>query len=255
MGGPGRKPATGETIVYALIRSLFLIFAREIGFASSALSAIAPPPKVPVATWRGEYADGQWSRLWKIDELGHYSVIAGYFGRLKPGGSVLDVACGEGVLQRHLKPHRYHHYLGIDFTPEAIARASKSKDELTDFAVADALNFSTDEKFDVIIFNECLYYFADPLNLVKSYAGFLEEDGVFIISNFSSLTNLSTVRSIRQNFYVDDEVSIVNSDGISWTVQLARPKRVATDQRDQASTVGPQRHWAGRRDRQPEHHA
>ena len=220
--------------VYALLRSLFLIFAREIGFASSALSAIAPPLKIPVATWRGEYADGQWGRLWKIDELGHYSVIAGYFGRLKPGGSVLDVACGEGVLQRHLKPHRYHRYLGIDFTPEAIACASKSKDELTDFAVADAINFSTDQRFDAIIFNECLYYFANPVNIVNRYSTFLKEDGVFIISNFSSLTSLNTIRLIRQNFDVDDEVSIVNSDGISWTVQLARPKRVATGHREAA---------------------
>ena len=241
--------------LYALLRSLFLIFAREIGFASSALSALAPPPKIPVATWRGEYADGQWSRLWKINELGHYSVIAGYFGRLKPGGSVLDVACGEGVLQQHLKPHRYHRYLGIDFTPEAISCASKSKDEVTDFAVADATNFSTDQRFDAIIFNECLYYFANPIKIVGRYSKFLDEDGVFIISNFSSLTNLNTIRSIRQNLDVDDEVSIVNSDGISWTVQLARPKRGATPRRDRPSPMGPQRHWVERRDSRPRHHA
>ena len=107
------------------------------------------------------------------------------------------MACGEGVLQQHLKPHRYHRYLGIDFTPEAISCASKSKDEVTDFAVADATNFSTDQRFDAIIFNECLYYFANPIKIVGRYSKFLDEDGVFIISNFSSLTNLNTIRPIR----------------------------------------------------------
>jgi 2-polyprenyl-3-methyl-5-hydroxy-6-metoxy-1,4-benzoquinol methylase len=220
--------------VYALLRSLILICAREMGFASRLLSALPSSSKVPVATWRDEYADGDWSRLHQIGELGHYSVIAGYFGRFKPGGSVLDVACGEGILQRHLKPHRYSRYLGIDYVPEAISAASGSKDETTDFAVADAADYTTEQKFDAIIFNECLYYFDDPMRVVQRYVDFLEVGGMLIISNYSSLSNLNMIRSIRQTLNIDDEVSIINRDGISWTVQLARPKRRASAHRQAA---------------------
>jgi SAM-dependent methyltransferase len=206
------------------MRSLFLIYVKEVGFASEVLAAIASPPKVPVATWRDEYADGEWSRLHQIGELGHYSVIAGYFGRFKPGGSVLDVACGEGVLHHHLKPYRYARYLGIDFVPEAIAVAAETTDQNADFDVADAARYATEQKFDAIIFNECLYYFDDPMAVLHRYADFLEDGGVFIISNYSCLYNLRMIRSIRQHFDVDHEVSVINRDGISWTVQLARPR-------------------------------
>jgi 2-polyprenyl-3-methyl-5-hydroxy-6-metoxy-1,4-benzoquinol methylase len=211
--------------MYALLRSLLLICAREVSFASMPLSAIASPPKVSAVSWRKEYADGEWDRLHQLAELGHYSVIAGYFGRLKPGGSVLDVACGEGVLQRHLKPHGCSRYLGIDYVPEAISAAVENKDPTADFALADAAGFVAEEKFDVIIFNECLYYFDDPIGLVQRYAGFLEPGGMFIISNYSSLANLNMIRAMRQTLRIDDEVSIINRDGISWTVQLGRPKR------------------------------
>ena len=220
--------------MYALLRSLLLICAREMGVASRLLSVLPSSSKVPVATWREEYVDGDWSRLHQIGELGHYSVIAGYFGRFKPGGSILDVACGEGILQRHLKPHRYSRYLGIDYIPEAISAASGSKDATTDFALADAVDFATEQKFDVIIFNECLYYFDDPLGVVQRYSDFLEIGGMFIISNYSSLSNLNMIRSIRQALTVDDEVSIINRDGISWTVQLARPQRAASAHREAA---------------------
>ena len=210
--------------MYALLRSLFLIGAREVRFASKPLSAIASPPNVSVGSWREEYADGTWSRLHRLGELGHYSAIAGYYGRVKPGGSILDVGCGDGVLQRQLKPHGYSRYLGIDFTPEAVASAADGQDTTTtEFAVADATQYIPERKFDVIIFNECLYYFTDPMDVLERYSDFLHDDGVFIISNYSSLFNLGMIRSIRQTMIVEDEVSIINRDGISWTVQLARP--------------------------------
>jgi 2-polyprenyl-3-methyl-5-hydroxy-6-metoxy-1,4-benzoquinol methylase len=211
--------------VYALLRSLFLIGARDAQFASRPLSAIASPPKVSPVSWREEYADGKWDRLQHIGELGHYSAIAGYFGRVKPGGSILDVGCGEGVLQRQLKPHGYSRYLGIDLTPEAVATAADGEDAITAFAVADATQYVPEEAFDVIIFSECLYYFKDPMHVLERYSEFLDEEGVFIISNYNCLFNLGMLRSIRQVMSVEDEVSIINRDGISWTVQLARPER------------------------------
>ena len=37
---------------------------------------------------------------------------------------------------------------------------------------ADAAEYESDERFDVIVFNECLYYFDDPLALVRKYERF-----------------------------------------------------------------------------------
>jgi 2-polyprenyl-3-methyl-5-hydroxy-6-metoxy-1,4-benzoquinol methylase len=53
--------------------------------------------------WNREYTEGGWDWLRNIDELAHHCVLAGYVSYLKPGGSVLDVGCGEGVFQEQLR--------------------------------------------------------------------------------------------------------------------------------------------------------
>ena len=40
--------------------------------------------------WNAQYAAGTWTRLRTLDELAHHAVLAGYFARLKPGGSLLE---------------------------------------------------------------------------------------------------------------------------------------------------------------------
>jgi hypothetical protein len=48
--------------------------------------------------WEKQYLFGKWKFMNQIDELALYSVIVGYIEYLKPGGAILDVGCGEGIL-------------------------------------------------------------------------------------------------------------------------------------------------------------
>ena len=59
---------------------------------------------------------------------------------VKPGSSVLDLGCGNGVLT-HDFSNRGMHVIGIDRSPEFVATARKSYPDLT-FIEADATNFS-----------------------------------------------------------------------------------------------------------------
>ena len=50
----------------------------------------------------GQYKNGTWDYLWSIGELARFSVVAGYCRFLRPGGAILEIGCGEGVLQDRL---------------------------------------------------------------------------------------------------------------------------------------------------------
>ncbi len=57
--------------------------------------------------WEQQFKNGEWDYIKQLDELAHYSIIAGYFQFIKQGCSILDVGCGEGILQMRLSPHAY----------------------------------------------------------------------------------------------------------------------------------------------------
>lgn len=182
---------------------------------------------VPVAkqVWEEQYRSGQWQLLRRLDELARYSVIAGYLHHLKPGGSVLDVGCGEGLLADHLRPFGYSRYLGVDLSEAAVEQAAARKDAKTSFAAADAELYVPPERWDAVVFNECLYYFRDPLGTVRRYERFLEEGGLLIISTFRSRRADVIGRRLVAPHRLLEETAVSNRRG-TWVVRvLASPIR------------------------------
>ena len=141
---------------------------------------------IPVSqeVWESQYLTGRWNYMSHFHEVGRYSTIVGYIQYLKRGGSILDVGCGEGILLERLCPSWYSKYLGIDISQEAIDKASKQQTYKSSFIRDDAEKYVPTELFDVIIFNETLYYFIDPLSTVLKYTKALKEDGIIIISTY-----------------------------------------------------------------------
>ena len=62
--------------------------------------------------------------LKEIGELAHYSAIVGYCYYLNKSGTILDIGCGEGILQERLRSLNYSRYVGVDISAKAIRRAS-----------------------------------------------------------------------------------------------------------------------------------
>src|ERR1041385_607075 len=133
------------------------------------------------ARWDERWADPVFYGEYRVDELAHYSVLAGYAKELKPGGAVLDVGCGDGILRTHLHPGSFARYVGIDF-PNAIERAGKRTAERPSFVAADMRAFTTTDRFDVIVFNESLYYVDDPIGELRRYQQFMTGGAVFLVS-------------------------------------------------------------------------
>jgi 2-polyprenyl-3-methyl-5-hydroxy-6-metoxy-1,4-benzoquinol methylase len=182
--------------------------------------------------WNREYAEGGWDWLRNLDELAHHCVLAGYVSYLKPGGSVLDVGCGEGVFQEQLRGAEGR-YLGVDFE-EAVKKAQHKITATTHFAVADMNEFTTTETFDVIVFNESIYYLHDLMAGLRRYEQFLAADGVLLISMHGKERNDALWAEIDARYTVLDAVTMQNARGIKWTTKALVPPRSGFALRPQA---------------------
>ena len=168
--------------------------------------------------WNTEYAEGGWKWLRNLDELAHHAVLAGYFARLKPGGTLLDVGCGEGVLHEQLRGC-YSQYVGTDFA-EPVRQALGKQDERTRFIAADMNDFSTTELFDAIVFNESIYYHHDPMVGMQRYENFLAPDGLFLVSMHGKERNDAIWAVLDQRYVTIDAVTMTNRRGTSWTTKV-----------------------------------
>lgn len=177
----------------------------------------------PKAVWESKYLKGKYDSLKKLGGLAHYSVIAGYFHYLKNGGSILDVGCGDGLLQSRLNLNGYSYYLGIDISDTAITRASSKSNNKTFFFREDAMKFVPKERFDAIIFNENLMCYYDPLAILKKYQNYLKKDGLFIVSMIVNNRNFFIWKRLKNKFTTLDETKIKNKNGLRWICKVLNP--------------------------------
>lgn len=177
------------------------------------------PPKI----WDSQYRDGHWTFLQDLEQMTRYSVIAGYIQALAPRGCLLDVGCGEGILLDRLGSDNYSKFVGIDFAQTAIERALRKQHPRSIFIQADAEIYVPNETFDTTIFNEVLYYFADPLDVARRYRAWLRPGGLFITSLYGKSDRAGAIsRLLKKTYPSIDEVEIT-SHGQTWIVNVFAP--------------------------------
>ena len=210
--------------LFQFLRALFyrFVFGRQIPLAAELEKIITSWEKqqrmgdIPVSadSWETQYLGGRWTYMKQLDELARYSVIVGYIAYLKPRGAVLDVGCGEGILFERYWPYGYSKYLGIDISEAALAKLAEQQSKNTIFIRADAEAYRPTELFDVIIFNETLYYFHEPLTVVERYSHALKQDGILMVSTYTaSRRAMAILRQIKAKYFLLDE---------TWTTQGSR---------------------------------
>ncbi len=177
-------------------------------------------------TWEAQYAAGRWDFLAELSELARFSILAGYICHLKPGGTVLDTGCGQGVLLRRLPSSCYSKYVGIDVSGSAISVAQQHGNERSTFFAADCEEYSPAELFDVIVFNEVLCCLRDPLDTVERYVRSLNPGGLLLVSLCTAARGSSTIlRRLKRAYATVDEVRVVHSGRqVSWVCTVLRPE-------------------------------
>lgn len=175
--------------------------------------------------WEREYRNETWKYMGALPELARYSVVVGYVQHLAPRGELLDLGCGEGILQGRLGHAGYARYVGVDISSVAIEAASRQADERTRFVCGDVASYEPDGLFDVIVLNEVLYYLSDPLSVLRRYQRFLKPGGAFVISMFVTAETRANWRVLDEHYDFIDQTTAANGrSGFAWDCRIARPR-------------------------------
>ncbi|MGF1626882.1 MAG: class I SAM-dependent methyltransferase [Alphaproteobacteria bacterium] len=179
----------------------------------------------PISEWDRRYREGEWDVFESVHEVPRYVVTAAYVKQLKSQPTVLDAGCGYGTLARHIDPFGYSHYTGLDLSGEAIARAQGDNIRDSEFIQCDWNDWSTDRKFDVVVFCDSICHSRAPADTLRHYSGMLNDGGGIVVTLFRHRNMARIWKTIRANFDVAFGATVTNSIGQTWDVAAIPVRR------------------------------
>jgi predicted TPR repeat methyltransferase len=168
-------------------------------------------------SWNYKYSIGKWNFMGK-EQLRYNSIIELIKSCEIQNLKILDLGCGYGSLNHYLKKIEYEFCLGIDLSSNAISKAKKGNYKNSSFIVADIHQFKTEEKFDIIIFNEVLYYLDNQMEIVKKYSNYLSSKGYFIFSFY--LVKEDLILELNNNYKLIKTEVVKQSENVFWGISL-----------------------------------
>lgn len=179
--------------------------------------------------WEEQYRRGDWSFLADRDELRRYRLLARLVReQVEPGGRVLDVGSGEGLLYEHLEDAGFH-YTGLDLSETAVQQARErwpADGSSPRFVAADAETFQARGgeagRWDAVVLNECLYYFSRPIRQAERYLSMLAPGGAMVISMFRSPRTDALARVLARRLPKTAGHTIESAKG-QWDVGVYQP--------------------------------
>lgn len=130
--------------------------------------------------WNYQYARGQWEGLKQEED--RFQAVIRIMRQLHPHPQILEIGCGDAVLLRKMQPDTFASFTGVDISDVAIAAAKSLERDGTRFRAADMNTYQPDDRFDLIVFNESLYYTKQTVALLQRYEAFLKPGGCFIVT-------------------------------------------------------------------------
>lgn len=138
------------------------------------------------------------------------------------GGRILDLGCGTGLLAEKLGGDAYAEYIGVDVSREALARANQKSLVHSQFIEGDVEGFNPEGEFDLIVFQESLYY-VNPmsrLQVLQKYSTSLSPEGRFLVTVVQSDRFASMISLIRERFNVLEDRTLEGS--ANWRMLVFR---------------------------------
>jgi len=170
--------------------------------------------------WEAQYQGGTWDfiQFEKERYTALSALIREHLDSLSSSPrSVLDLGCGEGWLQESL--HTECRYVGLDLSNEAITRARTrfASTDHCEWSTGDFTSFVPQESFNVIVFNESLYYAANPLAELKRWMPFVLPGGIMVVSMYDCRRNQAIRKKILKAFPNCSENKVQHQD-TTWSL-------------------------------------
>jgi 2-polyprenyl-6-hydroxyphenyl methylase/3-demethylubiquinone-9 3-methyltransferase len=175
-------------------------------------------------TWEREYAEGRWSALGAGGDSDRYAIILGHLIRRGTPSSLLDVGCGSGHLLEFVSHAKLTHYTGIDISEEAIKIAQQRGFADTSFAASTAEDYTPTRKFDVVVFNEVVFYLKDPRAVLTRYQSYLEPGGLLLVSMVDCPLAHYHWHKLSRGFSTKQRTQVGAGGALSWSIRALEPK-------------------------------
>ncbi|MEA2706816.1 MAG: hypothetical protein QOH22_1604 [Gemmatimonadaceae bacterium] len=185
----------------------------------------------PRALWEEQYGAGVWDYLDSASEIAHYMVIVGYVQHFCANPAILDVGCGHGRLFELLHRYPFKSYLGVDLSATAIQRAQSAATGDARFEWVNFEDFIPPDRYDVIVFNESIYYSPRPEEVLRRYMKALTADGVMIVSMCRNRWQGSIWTALESVAEIVHSTAVTNEQDLTWHVRVLRPHRGTTSHR------------------------
>ena len=183
--------------------------------------------RVSQRIWEKQFSNGVWDYLYGDSEKQHYQIIARYVENYAAEQSLLDIGCGQGVLYHYLNANSNPiNYFGIDISKQAV-EIGKKKFPKANFSQLDFDREKLIGKFDIVIFNETLYYFDRPLKTVEKVIKYnLASNGYIIISMCDYIGHDVIWKKLLKSYETLQQDVVENEIGQKWTVAIIKPRTI-----------------------------
>ncbi|HTC46985.1 MAG TPA: class I SAM-dependent methyltransferase [Candidatus Aquilonibacter sp.] len=142
------------------------------------------------------YSSDRWNNTWSqgydlniAQEDARYGTLMALMRRYEGEGPLLDVGCGDGLLEERYRKVSGVQIVAFDYSATAIESATARRLSDVKFLCGDSRTFRPEQQFSIVVLNESLYYVDDYLGMMKNLSRALKPEGVFLISmHYSRIT-------------------------------------------------------------------
>lgn len=153
--------------------------------------------------YRRYYSAESWERTWRDEfpdfsgakEDAHCGAMLQILRRYD-GGSLLDLGCGDGSLWKYYRPLSDSLLVGVDYSATAVKNANARALPNCRFHCADFRNYTPDNRFSAVVFNESIYYIDDIAGAIRRAESWLDDQGVLVLCMIDTLVTKRVWRRI-----------------------------------------------------------
>lgn len=176
--------------------------------------------RIPADRWDHQYRQGEWDQL--AGEAARFDAVIALMHEHYSLPAVLEIGCGKALMLLRMKESEYAYFTGVDLSEVAIAYAKQYETGKVQFVAADMQHFTPDRKYDVIAFNESLYYAKDPVAVFARYIPYLNRGGSIIVTAFDNKYTAKLWPALQEQWVPVRSTSIKEGE-LVWNIRMYRP--------------------------------